>query len=93
MKNKIKIKRYTWWKFAASRKSAVKIIEQEKINFDDSISFDFNWIEVASYCFVDELIWPYIGKLWKIPNNLKFKNANDYIKEQIEFVITERLKK
>lgn len=89
----VEIKRYTWWKVASSRKNAVKIINQEKINFDNSIIFNFCWIEVASHSFVDELIWPYIEKLWKIPNNLKFKDTNDYVKKQIKFVITERLNK
>ncbi len=89
----VEIKKYSWWKVASSRKNAVNIINKEKINFKKNITFDFIWVEVASHSFIDELIWVYVEEIWKIPNNLKFKNSNDYIKEQIKFVITERLNK
>ena len=89
----VKIKNYTWWVVASSRKSAVNIIKIENINFNDNIIFDFAWINVASHSFVDELIWVYVEKLWQVPKNIWFKNCNDYVKEQIKFVITERLNK
>ena len=47
---------------ASSRKTAVDIKEFEKINFEDNIIFDFDWIKVASHSFIDELIGPYIKK-------------------------------
>ena len=87
------IQNFTFWKVAASRFKAKDIIEQEKINFHkDQIVFDFQNIEVASHSFVDELIGPYIEEIWEIPKNIKFKNCNEYVKDQIKFVITDRIK-
>jgi len=93
-KKVIIVKDYVYWKVASSRQTAVKIIEQQNIDFSkDDIVFDFQNIEVASHSFVDELIGPYVQEIWKIPQNIKFKNCNEYVKEQIKFVITDRIQK
>ncbi len=90
---KIKIIDYVKWPVASSRFKAKEIIEQKNIDFSkDDIIFDFQNIEVASHSFVDELIGPYIQEIWKIPQNVKFKNCNEYVKDQIKFVITDRIK-
>ncbi len=89
----VKINKYSWWAVASSRMNAQNIIKNESIDFKNKIIFDFSWIKVASHSFVDELIWVYVEKVWKIPNSIWFKNCNDYVKEQIKFVITERLNK
>jgi len=87
------IRDYTVWKVASSRQTAINIITKENINFyQDQIIFDFQNIEVASHSFVDELIGPYIEEIWEIPKNIKFKNCNEYVKDQIKFVITDRIK-
>jgi len=92
MNKVIKIRNFTAWKVASSRYTANQIIEQENINFQkDNIIFDFKNIEVAFYSFVDELIGPYVQEIWKIPQNIKFKNCSEYVKEQIKFVITDRI--
>ncbi len=89
----IKIRDFTSGKIASSRQTAINIISKNKINFSkDEIIFDFQKIEVASHSFIDELIGPYIQEIWKIPKNIKFKNCNDYVKEQIKFVIIDRIK-
>ena len=88
----VKIKDFTYGRVASSRQTAINIISQNKLNFfQDNIIFDFQNIEIASHSFVDELIGPYIQEIWEIPKNIKFKNCNDYVKDQIKFVITDRI--
>lgn len=93
---KINIKEYTWWEVASSRKSAVKIIKEENIDYNNQnnyIIFDFDWIKSVSNWFIDELIWPYIEKIKKIPKNIEFKKCNNYIKKEITFIIKHRINK
>lgn len=90
----IKIRKYSWWKVAASRKSAINIIKKENIDYNNQdIIFDFKKIETITHGFIDELVWPYIEEIWKVPTNIKFQNCNDYITKKIKFAINHRLSK
>lgn len=83
-----------WYSWIARRKTwnRIKNIFIKDFELNKKISFDFKGIEFASHWFIDEIVWTVIFFYWKEAlKQFEFKNCNNQVKEEIRFVVKDRL--
>ena len=83
-----------WYSWIARRKTGnrIKNLFLKEYESNQKIILNFKGIEFISHWFIDEIVWTFIffdGK--EALKQLTFENCNDKIKEEIRFVVKDRL--